>query len=327
MNTIRDVAKEANVSVATVSRVINNRGYLSAEIKQRVADAMQALDYHPNELARSLLSQKSHIIGLIVPSARNPFYGEIIYHVEGYAYEQGYKVLICNSLQDRDKEREYIEMLKRSQVDGIIMGSHVADTADYTGLNLPVISLDRQLGPGIPYVCCDNYQGGVLAVRHLIAKGCRNLLHFCDGLGIQMIANKRTEAFFDVCRTTNIPYTYVELPDSTVVNFREQELIRSTLETHPEVDGIFASNDVTATAVIGIAAGMGRKIGRDLKVIGFDGSFLPALMRPRLSTIRQSVDALGRYAVEYLIRMMSNEPVPTQTVLPVVLQEEESTLG
>jgi LacI family sucrose operon transcriptional repressor len=325
MATIKDVAKKADVSVATVSRVINGRGYLSGAIKQKVAEAMRELNYHPNELARSLHSQRSNLIGLIVPSVKNPYFGELTHYIEGYAYEQGYKILICNSLRNEEKEREYIIMLKRSQVDGIIMGSHIIDTNDYHGLNLPIISLDRHLGPSIPYICGDNYQGGTLAAKCLIEKGCKNVIHFCDGLNVPMIANQRTTAFIDACKSSNTHYQSFELPESSIIDFKEESFIYDVLKKNPECDGIFASNDITATAVISVALNMEKRIPEDLKVIGFDGIFLPSITKPKLSTIKQPIDVISRYAVEYLIRMIKSEAVPTQTILPVTLMERETT--
>jgi LacI family sucrose operon transcriptional repressor len=325
MTTIKDVAKKAGVSVATVSRVFNNRGYLSDAVKQKVAEATRELNYHPNELARSLHSQRSNLIGLIVPSVKNPYFGELTHYIEGYAYEQGYKVLICNSLRNEEKEREYIIMLKRSQVDGIIMGSHIIDTNDYHGLNLPIISLDRQLGPNVPYICGDNTQGGIMAANCLIEKGCKNLIHFCDGLNVPMISNQRTAAFIDTCKSSNIYYQSFELPDSSIIDFKEEVFIYDTLKKNLKCDGIFASNDITATAVINAALNMGKKIPEDLKVIGFDGIFFPSITKPKLSTIKQPIDIISRYAVEYLTRMIKGEAVPTQTILPVTLMEREST--
>src|SRR5512136_1608038 len=124
MPTIKDVAQLAGVTVTTVSRVLNNKGYISDQTRKKVGDAMKELDYVPNEMARSLLKQRSSIIGLIVPAVSHPFFGELAMHVEYYAYEMGYKILLCNSHLDSAKERDYIDMLKRHKVDGIIMGSH-----------------------------------------------------------------------------------------------------------------------------------------------------------------------------------------------------------
>ena len=326
MATIKDVAKISGVSIATVSRVLNNRGYLSDEIKQKVNDAMKELDYQPNDLARSLHNQKSFIMGLIVPAVSHPFFGELTRRFELYAHRQGYKLLVCNSLNDKVKEREYIDMLKRSQVDGIMMGSHLLDIDDYIGLSFPICSLDRQLGDSIPYICSDNHNGGVLATRHLIEQGCKKILHICGSLEIDMLSNRRTDAFVSICEEADIPYVICELPDSSVTDFGEEELLRDVLEKNADCDGVFATSDITAAMVMSIALSTGRRIPEDLKVIGFDGGMISTLTYPRLSSIQQPIDAICRYAVEYLIRKMNGEDVPNQTILPVTLIQRESTV-
>ena len=325
MATIKDVAKLAGVSVATASRVLNNRGYLSDNAKQKVFDAMKELNYQPNDLARSLYRQKSNILGLIVPAVSHPFFGEIARMIEFYAYSQGYKVLICNSLQNHAKEQEYINMLKRSQVDGIVMGSHLLNIEDYIGLDLPICSLDRKLSDTIPYVCCDNYHGGALATRHLLSKGCKKLLHISGSLEITMLSNRRTDAFIDVCMESDIPYVAYELPDSSVINFNEEDYLRDILERNPDCDGVFATSDITAAMVVSIALSMKRSIPENLKIVGFDGSLMSDLVFPKLTSIQQPLDAICRYAVEYLVRQINGETIPNQTILPVSLLERGST--
>jgi LacI family sucrose operon transcriptional repressor len=325
MPTIKDVAEKAGVSVATVSRVFNNRGYLSDVLKRKVAAAMEELDYHPNDLARSLQKRKSYLIGLIVPSVAHPFFGELARYVEGFAWERSYKVLLCNSLHEREKEREYIKMLKRSQVDGIIMGSHTMDAKDYTDLHLSMISLDRELSPSIPYVCCDNWQGGELAARHLIAKGCRDLVHISGSLTVPMLSNNRTEAFVAVCKEAGVSFHCYELPDEVIVDFDIETEIRRILAAHPHCDGVFATSDLTAAAVMSIAAKNGKKVPANLKIVGFDGILPGRFLYPPLTTVRQPTEAIGRYVVEFLVRMMNGEKVPSKTVLPVELLERESS--
>lgn len=325
MATIKDVASHAGVSVATVSRVINNKGYLSDAVKEKVRAAMAALDYQPNELARSLHSQRSRILGLIVPAVSHPFFGDVAQRIEQCAYELGYKLLLCNSLQNQHKEREYIDMLKRSQVDGIIMGSHVLAADDYIGLTLPVISLDRQLSDTIPFVCCDNLQGGVLATRHLIERGCKKLLHISGSLDVKMLSNRRTDAFIETCREAGIPHHTYELPDVAVVAFSEEAFVRELLLRHADCDGVFATSDMTASVVIQEARRLGRRVPEDLKVVGFDGTLIADVATPAITTVAQPMDALCRYAVEYLLRMIEGEAVPTQNILPVTLRVQAST--
>ena len=325
MATIKDVAKLSGVSIATVSRVLNNRGYLSDNVKQKVSASMKELNYRPNELARSLNRQKSNILGLIVPAVSHPFFGDLTRKFETHAHSRGYKLLICNSLQDTKKEREYIDMLKRSQVDAIMMGSHLLDIEDYVGLDLPLCSLDRQLGNSIPYICCDNHQGGVLATRHLIDRGCKKLLHICGCLEVDMLSNLRTDAFISICKQTNTPYVICELPGSSVADFEEEDIIRSILENNSDCDGVFATSDLAAAMVISIALSMGREVPKDLRVIGFDGGIISEFTYPKLSSIKQPVDAIARYALECLTRQMDGEAVPTQTILPVTLVARGST--
>jgi LacI family sucrose operon transcriptional repressor len=325
MPTIKDVAEKAGLSIGTVSRVFNNRGYLSDEVKQKVAEAMEVLDYHPNDLARSLYKGKSYLIGLIVPSTGHPFFGEVASFVERFAYERGYKVLLCNSLAESEKEREYIKMLKRSQVDGIIMGSHSLNIADYAELRLPVVSLDRELSPAIPYVCSDNQQGGELAARHLIAKGCRNIVHVSGSLAVPMFANKRTEAFIAVCEDAGVSFHCYELPERVIVDFDIGSEIRDILENNPRCDGIFATSDLTAAMVMNTAAKMGRKIPEELKVVGYDDILPATLLNPAMTSIRQPLEAISRYMVEYLVRLINGETVPSKTVLPITLLERGST--
>ncbi|NLL09128.1 MAG: LacI family transcriptional regulator, partial [Firmicutes bacterium] len=194
MPTIRDVAEKAGVSVTTVSRVLNNRGYISEATRKKVYKAMEELDYQPNEVARSLFRKRSNIIGLIVPTVAHPFFAELTAYVETYAYARGYKVLICNSQLDASKEQEYVGMLRRNQVDGIIMASHTLEVEEYKKLNLPVVTFERFISNRIPYVTSDNYQGGKLAVELLLERGCKMIAHMCGSLHLDMLANQRHRA-------------------------------------------------------------------------------------------------------------------------------------
>jgi family./Bacterial regulatory proteins, lacI family. len=173
MATIKDVAERAGVTVTTVSRVLNNRGYISEKTREKVYEAMKELNYQPNELARSLYRKKSYLIGLLIPSVAHPFFAELTNYIEYYAYQNDYKILLCNSGQDVEKEKEYIDMLKRHQVDGIIIGSHTLKAEQYINVNLPIVAIDRYFSEKIPYVASDNYNGGVLATKLLIQKGCK----------------------------------------------------------------------------------------------------------------------------------------------------------
>lgn len=325
MATIKDVALKAGVSIASVSRVMNQRGYLSDEIKNSVHQAMKDLNYYPNDLARSLYSQRSNILGVIVPSLAHPFFGEIVTYIEYFAHQKGYKILVCNSLENKKKETEYVTMLKRSQVDGIIIGSHTQSLDDYRNINLPLISLDRQLSDNIPYVCCDNYNGGEIATRHLIECGCKKLLHISGNLSVDMLSNRRTNAFIDTCEKYKVVYKVCELADYAIVDFKNDRDLSVIIQQNPDYDGLFATSDISAAIAIRILNSLGRRVPDDVKVVGFDGIATSVLMNPQITTIQQPIEAICQYAVDLLEKMILGETVPNQMTLPVNLIKRDST--
>src|SRR5690606_7716275 len=198
---LEDVAKQAGVSVTTVSRVLNNRGYISQKTRDKVNEVIKELNYQPNEMARALFRKKSNMIGLIIPSVAHPFFSELAYYLEHYAHLSGYKLLVCNSNRDEDKEKQYIEMLKKNQVDAIIMGSTVLNVEHYQNLNLPLISFDRIISDTIPMVAANNKKGGILAATLFIEKQCKQPAYLSRGLDGRhheaMLANGREEGFIE----------------------------------------------------------------------------------------------------------------------------------
>lgn len=323
MATIKDVAKLAGVTVTTVSRVLNNRGYISDATRKKVYDAMKELDYQPNELARSLYRRKSNIIGLILPNVSHPFFAELTSYIESYAYEAGYKVLICNSYQDMAKEKDYVEMLKRNQVDGIIMGSHTIDTSDYLSPSFPIVALDRYLSNNIPFVTSDNYNGGFLATNLLIDKGCKKIAHISGPLEINTPANKRYQAFVDVASSRNVEYIVQEAKLDIFNSYKK--LIYSLFIDHPDIDGIFASSDMIATAAIHVANEVGKEIPKDIKIVGYDDISFASFIVPPLTTVQQPIKEMGELAVKVLIDQIEGKQVELENILPIRLVERKTT--
>lgn len=323
MATIKDVAKIAGVTVTTVSRVLNNRGYISDTTRKKVYEAMEELNYQPNEVARSLFRRKSNILGLIVPNVSHPFFAELTNYVEYYAYESGYKVLVCNSYQDTVKEKDYIEMLKRNQVDGIIMGSHTLETSDYLIPTFPIVALDRNFSNNIPFITSDNYAGGRLATNLLIDKGCKKLAHISGPLELSTPANKRYQAFIDVVTERKVDYVI----EQTKLDIYEsyEKLAYKIFEKHPDIDGVFASSDMIAASIIHVASQVGKEITKDLKVVGYDDINLASLIVPPLTTIKQPIREMGQLAVKLLMNQIENEEVAIENVVPIKLVERKTT--
>ena len=169
--TLADVAQLAGVSPTTVSRVLNNRGYLSEKTKRSVADAIATLGYRPNSLARALHGKSTQTVGLIVPAVSLPFFGELAVEVENALAEAGYRILICNSMGRAEREHEYLSLLVGNRVDGIISGAHNEGLNEYDTIRMPLVTIDRELSPSIPNVRCANRDAGAMATRALIEAG------------------------------------------------------------------------------------------------------------------------------------------------------------
>ncbi|MGF7429515.1 LacI family DNA-binding transcriptional regulator [Thermoanaerobacterium thermosaccharolyticum] len=324
MATIRDVAEKAGVTVTTVSRVLNNRGYISEKTRKKVYEAMKELNYQPNELARSLYRRKSYLIGLLIPSVSHPFFAELTSYIEYYAYQNDYKILLCNSLQDVEKEKDYINMLKRHQVDGIIIGSHTLKTEQYLNVNLPIVAIDRYFSEKIPYVASDNYNGGVLATKLLIQNGCRKIAHISGPLILNTPANNRYKAFMDVVTENNIENVVVETKINKFDIDEYRRLIINLFKEHQDIDGVFASSDLIAATIINAAREIGKEVPKDLKIVGYDDISIAKTIVPPLTTIRQPIEEMAKKTIEIILDQIDGKEVSIENVLPITLVERES---
>ena len=150
MASIKDVAQKAGVGVGTVSRVLNNSGYVSDETREKIEEAMKNLQYTPNELARNLYHKKSGIIAVLVPTVEIPFFAELVHNIEAELYNEGFKIMLCNTDKAHNAELEYLDMLNRHIVDGVITGVHSLDVEEYKKIKKPIVAFDRYLGEDIP---------------------------------------------------------------------------------------------------------------------------------------------------------------------------------
>ncbi|MFD0694566.1 LacI family DNA-binding transcriptional regulator [Paenibacillus sp. GCM10027628] len=325
MATIHDVAERAGVSVTTVSRVLNNRGYISESTRSKVYQCMEELGYQPNEIARSLLKKQSNIIGLIVPNVSHPFFGELASFVEYYAYEHGFKMLLCNSHLDPVKEKEYIEMMRRNRVDGIIMGSHTLEVEDYRNLHHPIVTFDRQIDADIPYMSSDNYRGGELAAELLVKKGCKKIAHICGNLELDLLANQRTHAFRDIVTRHGIEHLIVQT-DMNVFDQKQYERIISELfQKHPDIDGVFATSDIIAAYVVQHSYRLGKHIPQDIRIVGYDDVSAASWLVPSITTIQQPIEEMSKQAIELIRSQLAEESIQMANILPVTLIERGTT--
>ncbi|MBG9786028.1 LacI family DNA-binding transcriptional regulator [Shouchella lehensis] len=316
---ISDVAHAAGVSPTTVSRVLNNRGYISEDTKKKVYKAMDALNYIPNDLARSLYNKRSNIIGVIVPTTSNPFYGELAAKIEHHCAEKGLKVLLCNSLFNVEKERNYWEMLRRNQVDGVIVCTYNRGLIDYDDHHLPIVAFDHYLSKRIPVVSSTNYEGGVLATNHLVQTGCQKIVHINGPIDLETPANLRRKAYEDVMKKQGLPVLTYEIKP-ILKQEATAKAVAHIFDEQQDMDGVFASDDSIALAVIREARERGVLVPDNLKVIGYDGSEFVREIAPELTTIQQPINQMAETAVNHLLHQIEGTtPIPNQELVHHVL--------
>ncbi|MCH3975751.1 MULTISPECIES: LacI family DNA-binding transcriptional regulator [Bifidobacterium] len=313
---LSDVAKRAGVSATTVSRVLNNRGYLSAATKQAVHQAIDELGYRPNEIARSLLGQRTYLIGLIVPTVANPFFGELAAAIEGALATSGYKMLLCNSQGQAEQERAYLDLLQANQVDGIITSAHNDLIDGYAHATLPIVAVDRQMGAHIPNVRSDNAMGGRIATELLINQGCRSIVLVTATDSPQ---NARAGAYRTALKAAGIVSNVFEYGFDTPRQARQERLF-DWLDCQSELDGLFATDDLTALLALEWAKRRSIEVPDALKIVGYDGTPMVTQSVPGLTTVVQPIDRIAERAVSVLLaRIGATASVrpPDEIVLPV----------
>ncbi|WOV84815.1 LacI family DNA-binding transcriptional regulator [Sporosarcina jeotgali] len=329
MATIKDVSKLAGVSVATVSRYLNKNGYVSKEAAATISAVIDKLNYRPNNIARSLAGMKTATIGLMVPDILNPFFPELARSIEDAANEYGYTVMLCNTDNDSLKEQKYIDTLLQKQVDGIIISSYTIEPEHLNGLqkqSIPVVLMDNVFSnDSVVSFTVENRRGGELAVEHLLTQGCSKIAHICGPLTITS-SRERTAGFEDASRRTDwFTPSLIGYSDFTVNG--GYSTMKELLALHPNLDGVFASNDLMAAGALKALQEAGKRVPRDVKVIGFDGIGLE-MITPELSTIAQPIYELGKTAMDSLVGLIRKEPdIVTDRVFPVTLIAKQSTMN
>ena len=321
MATIKDVAKKANVSVATVSRVINKKGYVNEETRALVENAIHLLNYIPNELARSLFNKHSKLIGVLVPHFDTQFYAELIEGIENSAMRLGYKIMLSNTQDNAKREKDYIHIYSQYNIDGIIVASNAHNVEQLIKSDLPIVTVDHILSENIPSITSNNLLGGIIAAQKLISGGARYILEL-RGPSFLLTVSERSLGFRQVLVQNNIPYISYDT-DLLVPNI---EVITQIIKDHPEIDAVFATSDFLAIHAQNIIQKLGRKVPQYVQVVGFDNIVYTTLVSPTITTIEQPIRRMGELALESLVKLLNDEPFGDfHSVLDVKLIEREST--
>jgi DNA-binding LacI/PurR family transcriptional regulator len=310
--TIKDIAKALNISPSTVSRALKDHPDISPKTKKAVKDLAENLRYEPNDIALSLRNAHSKIIGVIIPEIVHYFFSSVISGIEDVTYKSGYTVIICQSNEDYEKEKNIIHTLMSRHVDGIL-ASVSKTTTDYSHFeelkksNIPLVFYDRVLNlPFTDRVIVDDYTGSYKAVEHLIKMGCRRIAHLATTQELQ-IGRNRKNGYIQALKDNNI-----DIDEEIILRCDTDrhvlKCIPYLLSLQKTIDGIFAVNDLTAMRAMSIIKSSGYKIPQEIAIVGFSNSLYSSMTDPPLSTIEQQGFEVGTRAASLLMeRIQSDE--------------------
>ena len=320
---IRDVARLAHVSTSTVSLVLNNNGHVSDKTRKKVETAMQELNYIPNELARNLYRSKTNIVGLILPDIAHPFFGLFAKYVEIELHKEGYKTMLCSTVHEENGEKEYIDMLNRQMMDGIIMGSHSLDIDEYNGIVRPIVSLDRYINETIPIVMSDHEKGGTLAAEELLRCGCRKVLQIMGNRNVNTPAHLHHYAFEKKLLEAGVSVCTEETPWNRWSFEEFYAFVKKIYTAYPDIDAVYGA-DLIAVAYLKEARG--RRIPEDLKIIAYDGTDVTRMGAVTITSVYQDVQQLAKEAVKLLVEKINGiENQNDRRILDVCLKKGETT--
>lgn len=296
--TIKDIARELNISPSTVSRALKNHPDISTETKKAVVELAGKLDYQPNSIALSLRKSKTNTIGVIIPKIVHHFFSTVISGIEDVAYDEGYNLIITQSNESYHREIDSIVALTSSRVDGLFI-SVASEANDYEHLKtlakrkIPLVFFDRAFDEvEASKVLIDDYGGAFKATEHLIDQGCKNIVHL-EGPDNLLISQNRMKGYIDALKKYNLPVleAYIIKSDNQKIGY---QVISDFIQKGNKIDGIFTANDDTAIGAIKAIRHAGLEIPKDVAVIGFGDDPFCEIVEPNLSSISQPGFEMGQ---------------------------------
>ncbi len=320
---MRDVAQKAQVSIKTVSRVVNKQGEVAAETRQRVLTAIEELGYRPSKVARALVTRRTDTFGLILSDITNPFFSELACGVLNAAQAKGYDVFLCNSGARVDAEMRALYSLVDHNVDGVIIfpsWRNIERLKTFADRNRPLVVINRILGehPGIGRISTDNFRGAKLAVDYLVTKG-HTAIGMLAGYNSSPHIMQRVKGFREALRGHGLPVVDEWITTCIPVVKHGARAARRLLTRHAQITALFAYNDLLALGAIQACQDLGRRVPEDCAIVGFDDIQLASLVTPALTTIHIDKFELGRQAVARLAQLLA-EP---EIILPPIRLEVE----
>lgn len=309
--TIKDIARELNISKSTVSRALRDSWEIGEETKKRVLELAQRLDYNPNPVALSLLRSQTNDIGVIVPEIANPFFALVIAGIEDVAFAEGYHVVIYQSHDDYEREVLSVKHIHNRRKDGCLVAV-ATDTSDYAHFQtlhdrgFPIVFFDRICEDIDTHkVAVDDFEGAYSATEHLIQQGCQRIVHI-TGPKHLLISRRRLHGYRAALLDYGLPVDEELILSSNYDSQNALEIARNLLKTDLKPDGIFASSDNIAIGCHAAIIEAGLSMPNDIALVGFSNLPIAALLNPPLSSVAQPAFEMGRSAAELLINLIKS---------------------
>lgn len=327
--TIKDIAKELNVSSSTVSRALKNYPGISEETKKRVKETAERLNYRPNAVALSLRQSKSFTIGVIIPEVVHFFFSTVISGIEEVAYANGYNVILCQTNEKYEREKSILDTMLANQVDGLLV-SFSKETKDFDHftklieLELPIVFFDRI--PAIDssvHVTVNDFQGAYDAVTHLLQQGYKKIAHI-SGPENLTITKQRKEGYLKAISDFDEAISYTKILECPSGNEDESFKLVNALFTNGEEkpDAIFAHHDLAAAGALMALKSLGIKIPEEVGLVGYSNWQFSSMIDPPLSTVSQPGASIGETATKLLLDMINKNGNTETTAKSVVLDTE-----
>ncbi len=345
---IKDVAERAGVSTATVSHVINQTRFVREETRQRVLEAVEALNYQPSAIARGLATNSTQTIGLIISDIANPFFTAVARGVQDEIHQHGYHTIFCNTDEDPKREDDYLRLLSARQIDGLIIaptGAHSERLIYMSETGLPIILLDRET-PNLdaPVVGVDNEGGAYQATRYLIELGHRHIAILVGMMKTISTLAMRFKGYQRALQEAGIPFeerlvvradphSNQNLPYAPYVPiyFTNNQMtptafhaLQALLDLPDRPSAIFVTNNEMTVGALHALKEKGLRCPADISVISFDDHAWAPIFSPPLTVVRQPTYELGQTAARLLMKMLANEEVALPAPLPVEFIIRES---
>lgn len=330
-STIKDVAKLAKVSISTVSRVINDSKPVSPEARRRVLSAIEELEYRPNEVARSLVTKKSNLIGVIVGDIGNSYVAQIVRGIEEIGRMYDYDIVLCSSYGSPETETKFVQLLRRKQAEGIILVSEINNpevVAQIEDFKLPFVYLNKYYNiDKSPTVSIDNYEATKVMMEYLKSKNHSRVLYITQEKDKDItIEALKIKAYEEVMKSWKVEPIILSIDGRTIEDGYEAGWNIKKIIQEKNVTAVFCCQDEIAIGLINYFYDNNIRVPDDISVVGYGDISLASIYRPTITTIREPYYDLGAVAIRSLLKKLSGELTGEQTIrLPIQLLERESS--